>query len=221
LILVRLDGTERRVPLTGLIDIYEGSVGTHIQVGVDANNVISATIRAGSITSSELNAALNTTLGRVPVIGGSAGTFWEGSGTWVNFGTTVRGTALTGLTTVTASAIEATDTVLQALQKLQAQVTSHGTSMGSDIAATVREIVLTGLSTTTNATITATDSILAALGKLQAQLNSATNANTANTIVKRDTSGNFSAGAITTSVAATTTASTHFIIQTGTDNVYN
>lgn len=94
----------------------------------------------------------------------------------------------------------------------------------SDFAAAVRSTVLTGLSTATNAAINAADTVLSALGRLQAQINNksdighthdsryyteseingqmagkidtndASTNNTANTIVKRDSSGNISVG---------------------------
>jgi len=50
--------------------------------------------------------------------------FWSGAKTFLNFATTVRAAILTGLTLATNEAILATDTVLVAFGKLQAQITS-------------------------------------------------------------------------------------------------
>jgi hypothetical protein len=47
----------------------------------------------------------------------------------------------------------------------------------------------------------------------------ATSANTANAIVARDSSGNFSAGTITTTALDTATAASHYFVETGSDNV--
>ena len=58
IVLIRHDGTEIRVSVSDLIDVYEGSNGTHIQVNVDSGNVIRATLLGGSITESELSSAL-------------------------------------------------------------------------------------------------------------------------------------------------------------------
>jgi len=59
---------------------------------------------------------------------GIAAQFWRGDKTWADFAATVRGAVLTGLSTATATAVAATDTLLVALGKLQAQVTSLGNS---------------------------------------------------------------------------------------------
>ena len=102
---------------------------------------------------------------------------------------------LTGLSTTAGGAITATDTILQALGKLQNSInntrgtilTGLSTTAGGAITATdtilqafgklqnsinnTLGIVLTGLSTTTGGTITATDTILQAFGKLQNSIN--------------------------------------------------
>ena len=62
IILTKKDGTEIRVNVSDLIDVYLGSTGTHIQVDIDSNNVIRAVLRAGSITETELSSALVTKL---------------------------------------------------------------------------------------------------------------------------------------------------------------
>lgn len=57
---------------------------------------------------------------------GSTSQFWRGDKTWADLATAVRGVVLTGLSTAISSAVVATDTLLAALGKLQAQITSLG-----------------------------------------------------------------------------------------------
>ena len=57
---------------------------------------------------------------------GTVSQFWSGLKTWRDLGTDVRAIVLTGLSTATNSVISATDTILGALGKLQAQITSLG-----------------------------------------------------------------------------------------------
>ena len=59
---------------------------------------------------------------------GTAVQFWRGDKMWADLAAAVRGAVLTGLSTATATAVAATDTLLVALGKLQAQVTSLGTN---------------------------------------------------------------------------------------------
>lgn len=103
----------------------------------------------------------------------------------------VRATALTGLSTATATPVTATDSVLVGVGKLQGQASAATTAIAGkepsitpgttaqywrgdkswrDFATDVRTAVLTGLSTATSAVISATDTVLGALGKLQAQI---------------------------------------------------
>ena len=81
----------------------------------------------------------------------------------------VRGTALTGLSTANATPITATDSVLSAAGKLQAQIAAKLNT--TDVPSAVRGTALTGLSTATATPITAADTVLVATGKLQAQIN--------------------------------------------------
>ena len=87
----------------------------------------------------------------------------------------VRDTSLTGLSTATATAITAADTVLAAAGKLQGQASANATAIAdklntADAPAAVRDTPLTGLSTASATPITSTDSVLSAAGKLQAQI---------------------------------------------------
>lgn len=74
-------------------------------------------------TVTDLQATLD---GKEPVIAaGAAGQYWQGDKTWREFATDVRATVLTGLSTAANTVIAATDTVLGALGKLQAQISGH------------------------------------------------------------------------------------------------
>ncbi len=58
------------------------------------------------------------------IASGTTVQYFRGDKTWADLETAVRSTSLTGLTTGSASAVTASDTVLTAIQKLQAQVSS-------------------------------------------------------------------------------------------------
>ena len=71
------------------------------------------------------------------ITAGTTAQYWRGDKTWRDFATDVRAAVLTGLSTATNAAIAATDTVLQALGKLQAQVSARvlkaGDTMSGDL----------------------------------------------------------------------------------------
>lgn len=114
----------------------------------------------------------NSLAGKEPVIAaGTTAQFWRGDKTWQDFAAVARGVALTGLSTASATAIAATDTVLGALGKLQAQITTEAANLAAD----VRAVVLTGYLAGANTALAATDTVLAAFGKVQGQLNAKLN----------------------------------------------
>lgn len=59
------------------------------------------------------------------ITAGTTSQYWRGDKTWRDFATDVRGAVLTGLSLATSAVIAATDTVLGALGKLQAQITDN------------------------------------------------------------------------------------------------
>ena len=59
--------------------------------------------------------------------------YWRGDKTWRDFFTDVRAATLTGLSTATNAAVTATDTVLAAIGKLQAQVSAKFDKTGGDV----------------------------------------------------------------------------------------
>jgi hypothetical protein len=58
LVITRQDGSEIRISVADLIEVYEGSTGTHIQITVESGNVIKAALLSGSITENELSDGL-------------------------------------------------------------------------------------------------------------------------------------------------------------------
>lgn len=66
--------------------------------------------------------------------------YYGGRKQWIDLLYKVRNTALTGLDTSTAQAITATDTVLAAMGKLQAQITQSSTDVSEDITAIESDI---------------------------------------------------------------------------------
>lgn len=95
---------------------------------------------------------------------GSTDSVTEGSSNLYFTAARVRDAVLTGLSTATSAAISATDSVLGAFGKLQAQITA--------VAGDIVNAALTGFSTATNSAVTATDTVVQGVGKLQAQVNS-------------------------------------------------
>ena len=66
--------------------------------------------------------------------------YYGGRKQWIDLLYKVRNTALSGLDTSTAQAITATDTILAAMGKLQAQITQSSTEVSGDIAAIESDI---------------------------------------------------------------------------------
>ncbi|MED5607789.1 pyocin knob domain-containing S74 family peptidase [Pseudomonas sp. JH-2] len=156
------------------------AVLTGYAVGTNAALAATDTVLAAF---GKVQAQLN---GKEPLVtAGTTAQFWRGDKAWTDFATTVRATVLTGYAVGSNAALAATDTVLAAFGKIQAQLNAkegsvtagttsqfyRGDKSWQDLATAVRAVVLTGLSTATATAISATDSILVAMGKLQAQLN--------------------------------------------------
>lgn len=76
--------------------------------------------------------------------------YWRGDKTWRDFFTDVRAATLTGLSTATNAVVAATDTVLAAIGKLQAQITGHvGSATGAHSASAISNTPAGGVSATT------------------------------------------------------------------------
>jgi hypothetical protein len=153
--------------------IVKGDVGLgNVDNTADVNkNVLSSTklTTARNINGVAFDGTANITVfdstKEPSITGTTAADFWSGAKTFLNFASTVLSTVLTGFVASTNTAIAATDTILQGLQKLQAQVTARKTDsmstarlLGRSTAGTgvIEEITLgTNLSftgTTLNAT---------------------------------------------------------------------
>jgi hypothetical protein len=106
----------------GAVVLTKGDVGLgNVDNTSDANKPISA--------------ATQTALdGKEPTIAaGTVTQYWRGDKTWRDFFTDVRAATLTGLSTATNAVVAATDTVLAAIGKLQAQVSTKFDKTGGDI----------------------------------------------------------------------------------------
>lgn len=127
--------------LNGVVRGLEGTVG--LAWGID-------TFVMQSLTVGELDEII---AGREPAIAaGTTAQYRRGDKTWQDFATAVRASVMTGLSTVTATAVSATDTLLAAIGKLQAQITGLDTSkldatanaVSASKLATARSIALAG-----------------------------------------------------------------------------
>jgi hypothetical protein len=97
---------------TGAVTLVKGDVGLGaVDNTADADKPVS-TAQAAAIA------------GREPAItAGTVSQFWAGTKAWRDLATDVRAAVLTGLSLATSTAVAATDSILVAIGKLQAQVT--------------------------------------------------------------------------------------------------
>lgn len=103
--------------LNGVTRGLEGTVG--LAWGID-------TFAMQSLTAGELEEIIT---GREPAIAaGTTAQYRRGDKTWQDLATAVRAAVMTGLSTATATAVSATDSLLAAIGKLQAQITGLSTS---------------------------------------------------------------------------------------------
>lgn len=96
---------------TGSVALAQADVGlANVDNTADADKPVS-TAQASALAGKEASIAA-----------GSTSQFWRGDKTWQDFATSVRAAVLTGLSTATSTVVAATDSVLAAIGKLQAQV---------------------------------------------------------------------------------------------------
>ncbi|WP_026470115.1 hypothetical protein [Alkanindiges illinoisensis] len=102
-----------------------------------SNTVILATDTLGQMLGklqSQISANATAISGKEPAVtAGTTAQYQRGDKSWRDFATDVRATALTGLSMASATAIVATDSVLSALGKLQAQVTANSTAIAAKV----------------------------------------------------------------------------------------
>ncbi|QRY79626.1 hypothetical protein JVX91_00495 [Pseudomonas sp. PDNC002] len=102
--------------------IYFVRVGTGFDIYV--------TNSSGTIVAYPIN--------REPLIeAGTSAQFWRGDKAWTDFASTVRSSTLAGLSSVTTTAILATDTVLQGMGKAQGQINTINTALSGKASAGV------------------------------------------------------------------------------------
>ena len=114
----------------------------------------------------------------------------------------VIGKVLTGFSSGPNSAVLATDTILQAIQKLQAQATSVSTSAITSLAG---DVTATGPGSVTATVNSVGSSSASNIHSAELAANAATSVNTVGKIVARDGSGNFSASTITANLTGNVT----------------
>lgn len=96
---------------TGAVALAKADVGlANVDDTADADKPVS-TAQASALAGKEASIAA-----------GATSQFWRGDKTWQDFATSVRAAVLTGLSTATSTVVAATDSVLAAIGKLQAQV---------------------------------------------------------------------------------------------------
>lgn len=124
---MRVTGVNNATPGECRITVQRAQEGTSAKAFV-AGDYLSLRITKGTAENFSQPADLAT---KEPVIGApvSAPTekYWRGDKTWRDFFTDVRAATLTGLSTATNAVVAATDTVLAAVGKLQAQVSLRAT----------------------------------------------------------------------------------------------
>ena len=98
-----------------------GPAGTTSWTGIaDKPTTLSGFGITDAATDEELTTGLASK--EPTVTAGTSAQYWRGDKSWRDFFTDVRAAVLTGLSTATATAVAATDSVLTAIGKLQAQV---------------------------------------------------------------------------------------------------
>lgn len=108
-------------------DVPEGGDNLYFTDARAQAAVVVSGITDGDTDHSPSGDAVHDALaGKEPAItAGTTAQYWRGDKTWRDFATDVRGAVLTGLSLATSAVIAATDTVLQAFGKLQAQITDN------------------------------------------------------------------------------------------------
>lgn len=139
-----LDGAESPVTAGTTSQYWRGDkawtdFGTSVRAALltGLSTATNAAIVAGDtllVALGKLQAQINqaqTNIGnKEPTIaGGTSAQYWNGLKAWTDFATSVRAAALTGLSTATATAIVATDSVLVGMGKAQAQVNAINTAL--------------------------------------------------------------------------------------------
>ncbi len=113
----------------GVAYLWDGTAATVVdyvdraEVGTTGASVIAANTPAQGRTALGLGSASTqpTSAFEPAITAGTSDQYWNGAKTFTDFPTSVRNSALTGLSTATTTDVVATDTVVQAIGKLQGQ----------------------------------------------------------------------------------------------------
>jgi hypothetical protein len=102
----------------------QGNIDTETIAREDADVILQDYIDAEKILRGDADNVLqgNINAKEPSITGGLETEFWSGLKTWRNLATDVRAVILTGLSILTSTAITATDSIIVALGKLQAQI---------------------------------------------------------------------------------------------------
>lgn len=111
---------------------------------IGSNVAVSASDTLGQMLGklqAQISSNVTAINAKEPTIGtGTTSQYWRGDKAWRDFATDVRGTVLTGLSTATATAITATDTVIVGLGKTQAQITANSTAISNNASAIAAKV---------------------------------------------------------------------------------
>ena len=101
-----------------ILSDHVGGIGNYHSAAVITNTP------AGNISANNVQGAINEldSEKEPAVASGTTAQYWRGDKSWRDFFADVRAAVLTGLSTATATAVVATDTLLVAIGKLQAQI---------------------------------------------------------------------------------------------------
>lgn len=115
--------------VAALPSVLEANSVYYVRTGAGYDQYV--TNNAGQIVAYPANKPAASDIGAEPAIeAGTNAQYLRGDKTWQTFAAAVRSAVLTGISFTTNAAIAASDTVLTALGKLQAQITAHVGSGG-------------------------------------------------------------------------------------------
>jgi len=182
-------GTSVPGSLTAATTVTGTQLISNVSTGT-APLIVSSTTQVANLNAANAGTAVNFT-------GSLSGDVTGGQSTTSISSPTVTGKLLTGYSVGANTPIAATDSILQAFGKVQGQI--NNTDLTA-ITALTGDVSATGPGSVSSTVNSVGGSSAANIHSAELAANAATNLNTASTIVKRDASGNFSAGTITASL---------------------
>ena len=201
--------------LNSRLSAIEGNGATSITT-IGAGNAITSVSKTGNLITFNKDITFLTQNQNITLSGDVAGSGNTGITTSIA-ASTVTSKVLTGYTVGTNAAVAATDSILSAFGKIQAQINARPGTVTS-----IGITVPTGLQVTPS-TITSAGTFAISFASgysipttsnqsnwdiAYSSVTGATSSNTANTIIKRDASGNFVAGTITATLTGNASSAT-------------